>query len=416
MVSALSSDTRAALEAAGRLDLLVGIPSFNNATTVGYVVQTAAAGLASHFPDLQAAVFNSDGGSTDGTAAAVRAAAVPDDVRVFSFPYQGPPGKGTALHGIFEAAHLLGARGCLLLDSDLRSVTPDWVDRLARPLVTDQADYVAPLYTRHKYDGTITNNLAYPVTRALYGVAVRQPIGGDFGVAANVISSYLQQDVWDTDVARFGIDIWMTTTALAGGFRVAQAALGAKIHDPKDPAASLGPMFAQVVGTLFVMMSQYADRWSKLQGSTAPGSYGAPVLAEAEPVSVDGQALVERFRDGWTAFGTLWHDFLAPETLDAVGDLARQGPGSFTFPADIWVRAVYDFAVAHSQLAPDADDRRIALLEALTPLYFGRTAGLVADTRAMDDATFEDYIESQARVFEREKAYLLRRWGAPLHR
>jgi hypothetical protein len=226
----------------------------------------------------------------------------------------------------------------------------------------------------------------------------------------------LQQDVWDTDVARFGIDIWMTTTALAGGFRVAQAALGAKIHDPKDPAASLGPMFSQVVGTLFVMMSQYADRWSNVQGSTAPGSYGAPVPAEAEPVSVDGQALVERFRDGWTDFGTLWRDFLAPGTLDAVGALARQGPGSFTFPAEIWVRAVYDFAVAHSHLAPDADDRRIALLEALTPLYFGRTAGLVADTRAMDDATFEDYIESQARVFEREKAYLLRRWGAPLHR
>jgi glucosylglycerate synthase len=412
MESALTADARAALEATGGADLLVGIPSFNNAATIGHVVQVAAAGLARYFPDLRAAVLNSDGGSTDATSAAVRTAEVPAAVGVFSLPYQGPSGKGTALHAIFEAAHLLGARACVLLDSDLRSVTPNWVDRLARPIVTDQADYVAPLYTRHKYDGTITNNLAYPLTRALYGLAVRQPIGGDFGVGANVIATYVQEDVWDTAVARFGIDIWMTTTAIAGRFRVAQAALGAKIHDPKDPAASLGPMFVQVVGTLFAMMSRYAPRWTDIRQSTAAGSYGTPIAAEPDPVVVDEGALVARFRDGWAAFGTLWRDFLAPSTLDAVGALARQTPERFTFPVDVWVRAVYDFAVSHHRLAPAAEDRRIALLEALTPLYFGRTAGLVADTRAMDETAFEDYIEAQARVFEREKPYLVEQWHA----
>ena len=51
----------------------------------------------------------------------------------------------------------------------------------------------------------------------------------------------------DSDVARFGIDIWMTTTALADGFRVCQAFLGAKIHDAKDPGADLAAMLVQVV-------------------------------------------------------------------------------------------------------------------------------------------------------------------------
>lgn len=411
MESALRAETRTMLEGLGGADLLVGIPSYNNAGTIGFVVETAAHGLAEHFPGLRRVIFNSDGGSADGTPEAVREAAVPSNVRVLSAPYQGPSGKGTAFHAIFEAAHALGVRGCALLDSDLRSVTPAWVQRLAGPIVDGVADYVAPLYTRDKYDGTITNNLAYPFTRALYGVRVRQPIGGDFGVAAPVIATYLQQDVWHTEVARFGIDIFMTTTALAEQYRVHQAVLGTKVHDPKDPAASLGPMFRQVVGTMFALMKRYAARWEVVQGSVPAPAHGTPVPGEAEPVAVDRDALVERFRAGLNADRTRWQRVLEPETLMAVEALAEQAPARFRFPPELWVRVVCDFAVAYGRGALSAANSG-ALLDALTPLYFGRTAGLVNDTAAMDVPAFEDYLETQALVFEREKPYLVRRWQA----
>jgi len=52
----------------------------------------------------------------------------------------------------------------------------------------------------------------------------------------------------------------MTTTAINVGFPVCQAHLGAKIHDARDPAAALGPMFRQVVGTLFGMISRKVRR------------------------------------------------------------------------------------------------------------------------------------------------------------
>ena len=45
----------------------------------------------------------------------------------------------------------------------------------------------------------------------------------------------------------------MTHSAINEGFAVCQARLGAKIHDAKDPASDLGPMFRQVVGTLFTL-------------------------------------------------------------------------------------------------------------------------------------------------------------------
>ena len=59
------------------------------------------------------------------------------------------------------------------------------------PILKGGYDYVAPLYARHKYDGTITNTVTYPLTRALYGLRIRQPIGGDFGVSGDLVRHYL---------------------------------------------------------------------------------------------------------------------------------------------------------------------------------------------------------------------------------
>jgi hypothetical protein len=42
----------------GSADIMVGIPSFKNAATIGYVVRAAQAGLVQYFPDLRPVVVN----------------------------------------------------------------------------------------------------------------------------------------------------------------------------------------------------------------------------------------------------------------------------------------------------------------------------------------------------------------------
>jgi len=284
--TALRDDARRRIEAIGRADILVGIPSYNNAQTIGHVVRMAAQGMVKYFPDLKPVLINSDGGSPDGTREVVLSTPVPEGVEVIATEYQGLSGKGSAFRAIFEAMQLLGAKVGVVVDSDLRSITPEWIERLAGPIVEGDYDYVTPHYIRHKYDGTITNNICYPMTRMLYGVDVRQPIGGDFGFSAKLAESYLAKDVWDTDVARFGVDIWMTTTAINEGARICQARLGAKVHDVKDPALTLGPMFVQVVGTLFRLMGLYEGNWKGVRGSRPAPFYGDAVEAEPEPVAV----------------------------------------------------------------------------------------------------------------------------------
>ncbi|MBI2954728.1 MAG: glycosyltransferase [Chloroflexi bacterium] len=411
LASAIPEDAWLRLRQVGRVDLVVGIPSFNNDATIGHVIRTVAAGMAKYFPDAKPLIVHSDGGSTDGTPQVIAEISPLVQAPVVSFVYQGIPGKGTALRAVFEAAERLSAQACVLLDADLRSVSPEWIDLLAGPIVREGCDYVAPMYVRHKYDGTITNNLAYPLTRALYGVAVRQPIGGDFGISGELASEYLSRDVWQTDVARFGIDIFMTTVAIVEGFTIGQSRLGAKIHDVKDPAATLGPMFVQVLGTLFALMETYQAVWRRVKGSKPTTLFGEKREIMAETVSVTVSAMIDRFRAGAQTFADTWSRTLSRGNYEKVMGLAGQSGDRFDFPTDLWARVVFDFAAAYHNADRLAIERS-AIVGALTPLYYGRTARVVIESAEMDEAQFERLVENQAGIFEKEKSYLLKRWQA----
>jgi len=404
--SALDNQAQTILKEIGSADIVVGIPSYNNARTIGHVARSAAEGLAKYFPDARALLINSDGGSAEGTCKAFMEEAAPQGMQKLCTRYQGMPGKGSAFRAIFEAVRTLGARACVVVDSDLRSITPEWIKLLAGPIVSDGAGYVTPLYLRHKYDGTITNSLAYPLTRALYGKRVRQPIGGDFGFSGELAASYLEKDVWQSAAAQFGIDIFMTTTAVNEGFDIRQANLGAKTHDTKDPAADLGPMFRQVVGTMFALMGKYADNWASVKGSAATTTVGACLDVDPESVAVTLSALIEKFKNGAENQKPLWEELMSQGTLAEADSLLRLDEGSFEFPAKLWVRIVYEFAVAYNSGKFEPDE----VVDSLTPLYFGRTAGFVRETERMTCTEAEEVVESLAAVYEQEKPYLLELW------
>lgn len=405
--TALRADAHAWIEEAGCVDVMVGIPSYKNAATVGHVVNMAADGLASHFSGMRTAIVNLDGGSPDGTRDAVRSTPVPAGVRVLATEYQGLPGKGSAFRAIFEIAAALNARACVVVDSDLRSITPEWIERLGGPVLHQGFDHIAPLYTRHKHDGTITNNITYPMTRMLYGLDVRQPIGGDFGFSGQLARWWLAQDVWDTDVARFGIDIWMTTTAIAEGFQVGQAGLGLKIHDAKDPAASLGPMFSEVVGTMFSLMKRYANTWQTTRPVQPVPLIGEKPRGEPQPVPVTVSAMTAKLREGWRDHTSRLSQILATQQAAELEAIVASDDASFEFPAETWARIVFDFALAYCAgvLPPDQ------LMAAMAPLYYGRTAGLVKQASGMDAAQFEqEIVQAQAKTFLDLKPDLVARW------
>lgn len=402
MSASLDATALRRLEEIGEAEVLVGIPSFNNEATIGGVIGAVGAGLLDHLPGLHAAICVSDGGSTDGTRDAAASGGHPGPERAV-FEYRGIPGKGSAVRAILEAAGRLGVRACALVDADLRSITPGWVDRLLGPIVSDGFGFVTPLYARHKHDGTITNTLAYPVTTALYGIRIRQPIGGEFGLSGDLARHLAAQEVWDTDVARFGIDIWMTTTAVVEGYRVCQAILGAKVHDPKDPGTHLGPMFRQVVGTLFALAGRHHDRWMEIDTVETPPTIGERAASETEVVVVSISRLTEAFRQGADRHLELWRRVVSAEAMGAI----ERAVGGAGLDDDPWFTIVYDSLMAYNAGEIEAG----VLLDSLLPLYFARTASFVE--RTMDDTPeeAEARVEAGVEVAVALKPSLVERWA-----
>ncbi len=416
----LTPETERKVGEIGATDVLVGIPSYNNVDTIGHVVRAVSAGLAKYFARSRAVLVNSDGGSSDGTAEAVARAVVDLGTLLISeqqsplhkiiTPYHGIPGKGSAFRTIFEIARRLKARACAVVDSDLRSITPEWIELLIRPVLEEGYDYVAPYYLRHKYDGTITNNIVYPLTRALYGQRIRQPIGGDFGFSGRLAEHYLEKHVWESDVARFGIDIWMTTEAIASGARVCQSFLGAKIHNPKDPAADLSAMLVQVMGAVFALMEEQQFVWVEVKGSNPVKLFGFQYDVGVEPVNVNVDRMISSFRQGLADLEPIWRQMLAPDTVEGLLRLKDCPLQAFRIPDELWARLIYDVAVSyHQRVMP-----REHLLKAFTPLYLGRTATFVLETQGLTSHEAEGRIELLCQAFEDRKPYLVERWKAPL--
>jgi len=447
----LSPAIRDEIARLGRADIMVGIPSFKNAATIGYVVHAAQAGLVQYFPDLRPVVVNSDADSPDATQRVVIETEPPDYIEQIllvrptnrlqrvslTYPQiEGVGGKGAALRTIFEIAAALEVQALVVVDSDLRSIGPEWIELLAGPILKGGFDFVAPLYARHKNDGTITNTVTYPLTRALYGHRIRQPIGGDFGVSGDLVQHYLELDDWDGEVSRFGIDIWMTTHALLGGFAVCQARLGAKVHDPKDPGADLGPMFRQVVATILRMAAEHPDRWLPIRASHDVPAYGFERIVDPPPLEVDTLRLLTEFHAGSITSTDIWRQMLAPATSETVrlladeagmladnararlgiaGDsaLARHSTlemsdavASFFFPDDVWAKVVFDLILTVHR----GDISTEQLVGALVPIYFGRVASFIIENRDHTTEQAEGGVERQARQFELLKPYLVERW------
>src|SRR5919109_1071802 len=117
----LPDELRLELDAIGRADIVVGIPCFNSAETVGHVVTAVEAGLRKHFPDRRSVIVISDGGSSDRTIETALAAGGGDKARLYlvdekvpvprkiAFTYRGIPGKGSAFRSIFRIVGRLEA-------------------------------------------------------------------------------------------------------------------------------------------------------------------------------------------------------------------------------------------------------------------------------------------------------------------
>ncbi len=392
----------------GSADILIGIPTYKNARTIAAVGQTAAEGIARFFPRLRGVVAIVDGGSSDETVAAASSFTLPSNVRRIVTTYQGMQGKGSAVRAIFEMARTMHAQLIIVLEADLQTLTPEWIQKLAYPIVTKQFALALPSYVRPIPDGAVTDLIAFPLTRMLYGTEIRQPMGGEFALSAELAAYLNAKDVWETDVARHGFDIWLTTIAINEALKLCQVPLGLKLDYSRELLLALDPTFIQSVGTLFRMIDIYRKRWPTMGAPRLAPVCGTNVNVEIPkrglpPITTT--SLADAFTAGARRYARIWKTVMLPSNRELIKQLVDRPGGAYRFSSELWARVVFDFAVVYNKGEGDPDK----VVAALLPLYYARAAALMRETGSKPE-TVEKAILAQADIFIRLKPYLIERW------
>jgi hypothetical protein len=400
----------------GEVDILVGLPTHNNAKTVGSIVHTIRNGILRGFPRERAVIINADGGSRDGTPELITGVSI-DDMRpdssvyalrtlhAISTRYANTPHSGVALRTILTAAELLRAKACIVMSPESESITPEWISNLLRPVYYDGFDLVSPIYRRHKFDGLLTTNLLYPMVRALYGVRIREAYMSEFGFSGRLGSQFLGQNRWNDGIGENGIELRLTLAAVAGGFSVCQAFLGKK--DPVERrAADLVPTLRQSVGVLFSALESDFNVWSTASGPHDIPTTGSEPDLILDPLRINRKRLREMFVKGVSELDSVFQSILSPSTLAELKRIAGLGEEEFRYPAELWVKTVYEFAAAHRKSVINRDH----IIQALAPLFRGRVFTFVVENRNGSANDVANNIEGLCLEFERLKPYLLEMW------
>ena len=414
--SILTDDFLRELINVGEVDILIGVPTYNHAGTIGQVVQAIRAGLLQYFPRQRAAIINADGGSKDATQELVRAASISDlqrgpnlqalrTLHSISTQYPGPPASGTALRTILAAADLLRATTCAVISPDSTNLEPKWLESLLRPVCREGVDLVTPLYRRNKFDGLLVRSLVYPMTRALYGKRVREPYPAEFAFSGRLGGYFLGQDIWSQEMVGDGAEIYMTISAIAGNFRLAQSFLGPKSRVEHAPA-ELVPAMRQTVGVLFWSLEQNFPAWSAPSNSQPIPTLGAEHEISLEPIRVNRKRLHQMFVHGVAELEPVLKSILSAPTLAELQAATAAPEEGFRYSDELWVRTVYEFAVAYGKSVISRDH----IVQALPPLYRGKIHTFLLENQDASADEVELNVEALCLAFERLKPYLLEMW------
>jgi hypothetical protein len=406
----LSDDLRAAIERLGATDLVVGLATRGPSATAPVAAAAVRAGLETHFGGQSAVVLHVQHAPSEETAAAVASALGP--VRLV----RATAGAGhdrdeasdwaRAVRTVLAAGRQLEARALVMLNSELSSTTPEWLRGLATPVVKDGFDLVLPLYRRHRYDGTLTQALVVPLVRSLFGRQLAHPIAEEFACSAAAAAALVKEPVWDTDLGRHGLEFWLPAATVERSLTVGQAVLGLRTAAATQPPPPLGRTVGRVAGALFALAEHSEQHWLDVRGSEPVVTFGEmPEPLPGGPV-VDPSMMQLGFRQGVRDLLPVWERILTPEHLGEILELSDRPLERFRFPDPLWTRVVYDFLLAYRARVV----YRSHAVQSLAPLYLGRAASVVLETRDRPAAALLEGAARLGRAFEQDKAYLVDRW------
>jgi len=397
--------TRQQLSQLQSVDIVIGIPSHRNSRTIGEVLRAVSRGIAEQFPDMHVLLLNADGGSSDNTTYLVMDSPMPENVSKITTTYIGIMGKGTAVRAILEACAITHARVCLVLDARIPGIQPEWIGRLIRP-VLEGNDLAIGAYERSPYAAAFNDNVVYPFIKAFLNADLRNPLPLEFCLAGDYAAELATQDVWETDVAKFGVNMYVALEALIMQRRILQIELGYRGDPSGEPGTMADPRLLHTISTLFRFLTTYHRQWAaqmpELHIPVVKSELQADDLACSDCVPLLRAAL----KEGARAYQREWKQILTEKDLSAIKKMCDAPLSEYHFPLDLWTRVLLRSAFVYN--CGEGDPDKIA--EAFLPLYYGRAASYIQDTLAMPREAREQEAERIAQAVQDAKPAFTALW------
>lgn len=386
------------------IEIIVGIPSYNEADTITHVAEVVGQGLEEYFPNRKSIIVNVDNNSPDNTRDAFLDARTCIEKKYISTA-KGVRGKGNNFLNLFSFAKIAGAEAVIVVDADLKSITKEWVAYLGEPLYKGY-DYVTPLYSRHQFDGSITNHMCYPLFFGILAMDIRQPIGGEFAFSPRLMNYWLKQALTE-QIRNYGIDIFMTLHAVLGGFKVCQSGLGAKIH--KASAPKLGIMFEQVIETLLSIVVLNKNKWPSrvINDIVEPRIFGLSSVTEPQEIEFDIKDMKDKCLLAWHDNMETLKELLDSYSLCLVQEMFEMD--HYTLDILLWTQIFYRLFFKYDVSASFSERKKI--IDAMKPLYLARSISFNYETWKYNIKYAEKEVRKQALGFASQKYYLRGLYG-----
>ena len=417
----LSDDLLRQLMSVGEVDLLVGILAHRSADTVRRAAHYVEKSLQQNFVRQRVAIISVEGATVEdsrsdedsgdgqpGSSLYSKGLSSLRTIHRITAGFNGTPSPGLALRTILSSADLLRAKACAVVSPATSSTSPEWVANLLRPAFRDNFDFVAPLYSRHKFQGLLARNLLYPMSRALFGRRIRELYSDEWAFSSRLGTFCVNEDVWHEEPVRSRPEAWMGISALTSDFRCCQVYLGEKPPPPDGAGPDLVEVLRQTVGSLFWLLETHQQAWMERKGSEPVPTFGPDHAVTAEPVELDRTRMFEMFQTGVKELGPILGSILSPETLASIQGIATLDEQSFRFGPELWVTMLYEFAASYHHSVINRDH----LVQALVPLYRGKIYSFLTEFSEASAADMEAVSENLCLEFERQKPYLTEKWKA----